>query len=237
MQNNSTFAIAVVLGAAAALTGCTETIPSSDIKTSGIAATIEATAPSASESTVHVTLRAGGDESNTYVDLGGGDRIFTTLAGERKEMSSTSTGEYEAEFSEGAGDTTVTVSLEREDGDNAANSTGTLPEPFVVDEVTASVSRADDLVISWSPASDEEMDIDLDGTCIFNEDITVASGATSATIPGGSLDSTGQMDMPQTCDLTVKLTRSRAGSADRALDQESSFVLQQVRSIKVTSAP
>jgi hypothetical protein len=237
MQIKSTFAIAVVLGATAGLTGCTETLDSQNIKTAGISATIEATAPSETESTVHVTLKAGGDESNTYIDLGGGDRIFATVGGERKEMSSVSSGEYEAESTKGAADTEFKISLERADGDNAPDSIGTLPAPFDLTAVSGTVSRATDLEIAWSPAADDGMEIELDGTCIFNEKIDVASNATSHTVPANSLDSTGPSDMPATCDLTVTVRRSRVGTADRALDAESSFLLEQVRSMKVTSSP
>lgn len=236
MQIKSTFAIAFVLGATAGMTGCTETLDSKNIKTAGISATIEATAPSASESTVEVTLLAGGDESNTYIDLSGGDRIFATIGGERKEMSSTSAGEYEVESTKGEGGTEFTISLERADGDNAPSSVGTLPEPFDLTAVSGTISRAADLEIVWSPAGDDGMELELDGTCIFNEKIPVASNATSHTVAANSLKSTGG-DMPTTCDLTVTVRRSRNGTADKALDAESSFLLQQVRTMKVTSSP
>src|SRR5687767_9404160 len=60
------------------LTGCTETTSSKNIKTGGIAALIEVTATSESSSAVKATLKVGGDESNTYVDLDGTDRIYAS---------------------------------------------------------------------------------------------------------------------------------------------------------------
>ncbi|UQA55012.1 hypothetical protein [Polyangium aurulentum] len=220
------------------LTGCTETIDSKNLRTQGIAATIRATATSDMETTLRATLRAGGDESNTYVALGGGDRIFAMGGDKRVEMEAQSTGVYEAEFATGAADTPFKVDLQREGDDSAPNSAGTLPAPFSVTPLgTEPISRGSDLVIAWTPADDgDAMRIHLDGNCIFFENIDVPGDTGKHTIAADSLRPTNSM-MPESCDVNVEITRSRTGKADTTFDSESSFVLEQVRRTSFTSAP
>ena len=64
------------------MTGCKETTSSENIRTRGIAMTTEVTAHSASHSLVRTRLRVGGDESNTYVILEGGDRLVLVVDGD-----------------------------------------------------------------------------------------------------------------------------------------------------------
>jgi hypothetical protein len=220
------------------LTGCTETIDSKNLRTQGISATIRATATSDSETTLRATLKAGGDESNTYVALGGGDRIFATGGEKRVEMQTQSTGVYEAEFATGAANTPFGVALEREGDDSAPNSAGTLPAPFQITSLgTEPISRASELVIQWTPATDgDAMHIHLNGNCIFFEDIDVPGDSGTHTIAANELKPTNSM-MPGSCDVKVDITRSRNGKADATFDSESSFVLEQVRTTSFTSVP
>jgi hypothetical protein len=229
---------ALVLLGTSLLTGCTETIDSKNLRTQGIAAIIRATATSDSETTVRATLKAGGDESNTYVALGGGDRIFATGGDKRVEMQTQSTGVYEAEFAMGAANTPFGVDLQREADDSAPNSTGTLPAPFQITSLgNEPISRASNLVIQWTPATDgDAMHIHLDGNCIFFENIDVPGDSGTHTIPADKLRPTNSM-MPGSCDVKVEITRSRNGKADTTFDSESSFVLEQVRTTSFTSVP
>lgn len=225
--------------AIAALAGCTETTSSENIKTGGIAALIEVTATSESSSSVKATLKVGGDESNTYVILDKGDELAATAAGgEPKSMSAQSEGVYEAEFGTGAADTEFVVDLKRPNDTPAPNSRGTLPAPFKIGALEDGKSRkTDPLDVTWDPSgSDDSMELEINGSCIFlyTKDIPGDSG--SYTIEAGGLESTGG-DKPETCDLDVKLSRKRSGSADPAYDNESYFHLAQVRKSKVTSAP
>jgi len=220
------------------LTGCTETIDSKNLKTAGISATLRATAISDAETTVLATLKAGGDESNTYVALGGGDRIFASGGDKRVEMDTQSTGVYEAEFAMGAANTPFGVSLEREDGDNAPSSAGTLPAPFTVTPLgTDPISRTADLTVEWTPATDgDAMRIHLDGNCIFFENIDVPGDTGKHTIAANTLKPTNS-DKPESCDVKVEISRSRQGKPDTKFDSESTFVLEQVRTTQFTSAP
>jgi hypothetical protein len=232
----ATWMIGVV--AIAALAGCTETTSSENIKTGGIAALIEVTAGSESSSTVKATLKVGGDESNTYVILDKGDELAATANGDTKGMSAQSEGVYEAEFGTGAADTEFQVDLKRPNDTPAPDSRGTLPAPFKIGTLEDGKSRkADPLDVTWDPSgSDDSMELEINGSCIFlySKDIPGDSG--SYTIEAGQLDSTGG-DKPETCDLNVTLSRKRSGSTDPAYDNESYFHLAQVRKAKVTSAP
>lgn len=238
MKKNVILFAAVLAGTA--MVGCgKETVDGSNIKTPGIAALIDVTATSESLSTVHVDLVVGGSSSNTYVILPSGDKLVATAGTDRKDMSSEGSGEYEAEFATAAGGTEFTVLLDRGAEEDAPNNRGVLPEPFTLGALpTTSPSRAtDDITITWDKTDTaSDMNIKVEGSCIFIEDIDVAGDSGKHTIPKGTLRSTGG-DMPESCDVEVTLTRSRTGSADAIFDKESRFVLNQVRSGKFTSAP
>jgi hypothetical protein len=224
--------------AALALAGCTETLDSKNIRTQGISATIEATAGSATSTRVVATLKAGGDESNTYIDLNAGDKLTAESGGKQVLMTAESTGVYNAQFATGEAETEFKVLLERDVDDDAPNNAGKLPAPFDIGALpTEPVSRAEALTITWSPGdTSDTMHIHLDGDCIFFEDIDVPGDPGTYTIDANKLKPTSS-DKPESCDVNIEVSRSRKGSVDPTLDPESTFVLKQVRSAKVTSAP
>ncbi|WP_437955536.1 hypothetical protein WME76_29010 [Sorangium sp. So ce119] len=226
------------LAATGLLAGCTETLDSKQIRTGGISATLEATADSASSTSLKATLRVGGDESNTYVILSGGDRISAAADGEEVEMSAQGTGVYVADFDVGAGDTEFTVALDREDDDDATGNAGTLPDPFDLEELPReAVPRDEEITIAWSPSgSGDDMAIHVDGDCIFPVRIDVGGDPGTYTIDAGTLESTRSQD-PETCDVDVVVSRTRKGTTDNKFDPESSFELSQVRTGRFPSAP
>jgi hypothetical protein len=215
-------------------------LSSSDITTHGIAATIVVTAWNDRESSVEATLRAGGDESNTYIVLDSGDAIYAQVDGEKKAMTAQSAGVYGARFATGAGGSAFKVSLERPNGDNAPDSTGSLPEPFsFVDVPTTAVSRASDsLIIKWDNGGSGSMELEVNGICIFQKTFSIASGSVQFTIKPGDLESTGVKPEDQkSCDIDLTMTREVRGTPDSAYDNESTFKLRQVRRITVPSNP
>lgn len=218
--------------------GCSkETTSSSNIKTGGIAALIDVYADDDTTATVHVELKVGGSSSNTYVALEGGDSLTATAAGKTKTLTSVDTGIYEADFSGVEGGTEFQVTLDRPDDTTASDNSGTLPDPFTLDEPTSDLSRmTDDLTLSWSPAdTGDDMHVDIDGSCIFHYSHSMADTG-SFVVDAGKLDSTGG-DKPETCNLTAHVERSKDGSADTIFDPESYFTLHQRRSAKFTSNP
>jgi len=218
--------------------GCSkETTSSSNIKTGGIAALIDVNAFDDNTATVHVELRVGGSTSNTYVDLEGEDRLLATAAGKTKTLTVVDTGVYEADFSGVEGGTEFSVTLDRPDDITASDNSGTLPEPFTLEDPSSDLSRMDDdLTLAWAPANTGDgMHVDIDGKCIFGYDDEMSDTGTFV-VEAGELRSTDSDD-PKTCDLTAKVERVRDGSADRAFDPESRFRLHQFRSGRFTSNP
>ncbi|WP_437586734.1 hypothetical protein [Sorangium sp. So ce1000] len=227
------------VAAAGLLAGCTETIDSQQLRTGGISATLEAIAESASSTTLRATLKAGGDESNTYVILGAGDRISATVDGEAVEMSAESAGVYEGDADVGAGGTEIKVLLDRDDDDDdALNNAGTLPDPFDLAALpTDPVPRGEDLTVAWSPSgSGDDMVLDVKGDCIFSKTFDVGGDPGTYTIDAGELEATSSRE-PESCDVDLVIRRSRKGTTDKNLDPESSFELSQVRGGRFTSAP
>jgi hypothetical protein len=218
--------------------GCSkETTSSSNIKTGGIAALIDVNAFDDSNATVHVELRVGGSSSNAYVTLEGQDRLIATAAGKTKTLTVVESGVYEADFSGVESGTEFTVTLDRPDDTTASDNSGTLPDPFTLDDPESNLSRmTDKLTLTWAPAeTGDDMHLDIDGKCIFGYGHDM-SDTGSFVVAAGKLESTGG-DMPETCDLTAKVERAREGSADTAFDPESYFRLHQFRSQKFTSTP
>lgn len=234
--------IGLGLSAALSLLACKETTSSCNVRTAGIAMLTVVTATSESAVRVKTTLLVGGDESNTYAVLDGCDELFAEADGQRKQMSTVDDGVYEAKFDRGDEDTEYRVILEREQDETADGNVGTLPAPFDVtsDFGDEEISREDAMEITWEPSdSGDDMTLDIEDEpagCIYDESANIPGDDGSFVLAGGTLESTDSME-PETCDVTGKLTRSRKGSEDGALDSESSFELRQVRSFKFVSAP
>jgi hypothetical protein len=228
----------VALVTALALLGCKETTSSEFIRTGGIAALIDVTADSADSSTVHVELRVGGDSSNTYVKLQGGDKLSAAAGTEQKDLQAVEDGVYEGTFATGKA-VEFTVNFERtEDADAPANK-GTLPTPF---EIKAPLpadehSRADDAVtITWDKVANTEGTISVDGPCIFPESYTVSGDAGTYAVAKGDLTSLDDMK-PESCKVDIDLSFKREGSTDGAFDSESHFFTYQNRTTSFMSTP
>ena len=219
--------------------GCSkETTSSSNIKTNGIAALTDVYADTDTTATVHVELKVGGSSSNTYIGLDNGDQLIATAGDQTKTLTTTDdVGVYEAKFTGVGADTEFSLVLERPHDTTASSNSGTLPAPFTLDQPTSKLSRKDDdLEVTWAPSgSDDGMDFEFDGSCIFNyKKSPLDSG--SFTLAKGTLESTGG-DMLEGCKITVDAQRSRSGSADPEFDSESWFRLHQRRSTTFDSLP
>jgi hypothetical protein len=224
------------LPAALLALACTESVESTDIRTTGIYPEIEVVATGNGSSKVTVRLKTGGDNSNTFLDLRGDDKLEATVGDETKELDQ-SGNSYIASFDTDEGGTEFTIAFTRgEEDDSAPESIVTLPEPFdmTIDATTA--SRADDDVpYSWEPAGDDDMDWHLDGDCV-----QLASGHTPDdgmnTIAAGDIE-TFDSDKEKTCTVKLQLERAQGGTIDAAFTEGGSIVAKQVRSDTFTSAP
>jgi hypothetical protein len=90
--------------------------------------------------------------------------------------------------------------------------------------------------ISVRDSMELEVEDDAGDGCIYDDSFEITSDDGAYVVEGGELSSTGGDD-PETCDITLKLTRSRRGSFENVLDPESRFRLHQVRSTSLSSAP
>ena len=227
-----------IFACAVALAGCiNETVSSKDVRTGGIAALIGVEAPSDTLSTVYVTLLVGGDESNTFVHLEGGDRLWAEAAGDRRAMDEEETGFYTTAFPTADGDTEFRVVLQRSVDETASENVGVLPDPLTL-EVPEEVSRAEDLFVTWSPSGrEDDVSLDVQGDCLGNStDIDVPGDPGNWVIPAGTLRS-NDGENALTCSPTVTLSRRRSGAVDPAFDSESTFELAQVRRAVFVSTP
>jgi hypothetical protein len=245
---NSKIILCAALASSTALFGCSREVTSSqNIKTAGIAAIIDVTAENDELSTVVAELRIGGSSSNAFVSLDGDDKLVATANDPLKEIDASKdmvvedlAGVYQAEFPTASKDTKFTVTFERAEADETArNNSGNMPAPFKIGPLpdTKPSRASDDITITWdTPDTSAQMEARLNGTCIFSETIDVVGDEGTLTIPKGKLQSTGG-DMPESCEITVTMTRTRKGTADAAFDPESSFELHQVRKASFVSAP
>jgi hypothetical protein len=223
-----------------AAAGCTETVSSDEIRTGGIWMGTVVTAGT-SQSKVKVTLKVGGNESNTYVKLTDRDQLFAIADGDEKEMTKVSDGVYEASFEVTEEDAEFEVHLEREDDDDATGNAGTLPAPFMITSSFGDepFSRAeDDIIVSWAPADsgdDMLLEVEDDGSCITaTKDFDPSGDDGVYAIEAGELEGSNDED---TCELEINVIREREGTRDGNLDDESTFFLRQVRTAFAESAP
>lgn len=215
---------------------CTESVESTDVKTTGIYPVIEVVADGSGSSDVTVRLKVGGNDSNTFLDLKGEDTLEVTVDGDTKTMDQ-SGNEYRASFNVDAEGTEFTVAFLRgEDDDDAPASTVLMPAPFEMMLAVTEASRADDAVdYTWEPAGDGNMATNLSGDCIFDvNDDTPDDGENS--IAAGTIDTT-ESKMDETCTLDLTLTRAQSGDIDSAFTEGGSIVARHVRSDSFTSAP
>ncbi|MFO0564031.1 MAG: hypothetical protein U0263_00130 [Polyangiaceae bacterium] len=220
--------------------GCSqkETTSSSNIRTQGIAATMKVTT-GGQNSSVEAILRVGGDESNTYVILENGDKLTCEAGGETKDLHAEAEGIYRNTFATGAENTEFKIALLRDKDDDAVSNSVKLPAPFKIGALPSNnpSREKDDVTITWDPSGgSDDMTLDVTGSCIFDEHVDLPGDSGSYTLAKGSLESTGGSN-PESCDLDVTIMRTRNGTTDTNLDNESTFKAIQQQTSKFTSAP
>ena len=203
------------------LVGCSD-IKSSALNTSGIHANITAIVHG-DQSIVEVILKAGGENSNTYVELEEGDTLTATDGAETMSLGHTQVGvfhSYNASFSSVAADTEFTVSLSRELEESAPSSIATLTEDFTLISPTDDSihSRQDPLTISWEieDETNEELNIKISGSCIFDITDSVPLTDGSYTINSSDFYATNSQAEAESCQTDVILERRRIGTLDPA---------------------
>lgn len=224
---------------AAGLGGCEETVEGQYLDTEGIAMVVDVTARTDAASEMEIEFLSGGDESNTYVDLGQ-DTVSASGGDEDFELDQDRTGRYTADFATGEGGTVFSVSLDRSDEEksDALDSHGVLPVPFSITlEPAGEVSRAGALSVTWDPSDEaDEVRIDADGDCLFFTFVDGEADDGEYTIEAGDFV-LGSTDDEGSCEATLTVTRTNFGEADPVFDSESKFRLHQERGTTFTSVP
>lgn len=236
--------------------GCSNT-DSENVTTEGMRAEITVSATGNGNTGVSVDLGVGsGGIFSTGVELSSGDTLTatdgTTTRTLVKEGSIIGSISYETTFQTDTEDTQFIVALIRNSGENAENSTATLPAPFNLsaasDTITGDGSQTVDLEWTNSHKSDP-LSIDVDCTCNKTVD-----GQTSKTLIYEEIDSVTddgnasysiqylldvadptQYDLGCTIDLTMKRTRS--GSLDPAFGEGGFIKAVQARTLSIRYNP
>jgi hypothetical protein len=226
------------------LAGCTETVESTDVRTSGIYPEIEVVGDGTGRSVVTVELKVGGDDSNTYLELEGSDRLEATAGGETKTLTG-SGSRYRATFDvDGAGTRFVIAFLRGSDDDDAPSSIATLPDPFRVSSDLSEASRAlqVDVPFRWEPAGDEddededsEMYWFIEGRCILDEDGETPDDG-EAVIPSEQIQ-TLMSNANAACEVDLALSRRQSGELDRAFTEGGRIIASQRRNTTFISSP
>ncbi|HEY3802322.1 MAG TPA: hypothetical protein VGL61_06930 [Kofleriaceae bacterium] len=213
---------------------------SSSLLTSGMSG--EMTAQSSGDGTASVTaeLFDGDPLQLIFVDLGSGDELIAHHGSESQTMQKLqllTIVQYGATFDNAADGDTFSVELQRTVDDGAPSSTMTLPPSFDLDQVPATASRATDLSLSWSPTSSEPMSWQVTGPCIATADGAVSGGDTGAiTIPAASIQ-LASGEMMTSCEATVTISRTLAGTIDSHFGEGGNADGAQVRSATFTTTP
>ena len=229
--------LALVGSLALAAVGCTETVESGDIRTSGIYPEITVEANGSGSSTVTVRLKVGGDDSNTFLELTGGDTLEATVDGDTKTLDETGSYTYRTSFPVDAEGTEFVVSFMRSEADESAPaSVVTLPAPFDLELGATEASRADDdLEYTWDPPGSGNVSWDIDGDCIQHDDGSTPDDGAN-TLAAGSIE-TFESDAEETCTVDLEVTRQNSGDIDAAFTEDGSIVARHVRTESFTSTP
>jgi hypothetical protein len=226
-----------VLPVALLALACTESVESTDVKTTGIYPEIEVVSTNGTSSKVTVWLKVGGDDSNTYLDLKGEDTLEASVDGETKTLDQ-SGDSYSASFDTAAEGAEFTIAFLRgDDDDSAPESVVTMPAPFELDIAVSEASRADDAVeFTWDPPVDGgSMDWHYNGECVqLGSDDTPDDGTHE--LAAGSIE-TFDSDKDKSCTVELEVSRNQGGDIDSAFTEGGSIVAKQIRSATFTSNP
>lgn len=243
MRRSNWVGVLEVVAFGALAMGC-EDVDSKNIKTDGMYAAFSATARGNGETEVRASLRVGGD-NGTYVELSPGDALFAIFGQSGTEEalddhdSALNAHTYSHDFSGIEGNTPVTISFERENDEPAPASITTLPTPFSISGPLpmAEVSRAADLVVTWTPTGGaDDISVTVDGDCFFIESQSPNSDTGSVTFQAGTLEAFNNRET-ETCDGTIVVQRTRGGNVDPAFGEGGHFDGIQERTVTFRSTP
>lgn len=211
-----------------ALVACTN-IDSDDLDTDAMEPDINVRSTEGADgSSVSVVLHVG-DSPTTFVELQGDDTLAATAGGQTVTLEGREllgVVEYTGNVDTKTAGDVVTIAFTRtEEGKaSAPDSNVALTEALALTAPAggASASRAADLEIAWtSEASDDQVRVDWSGGCVAPGSRDVTAGASSLTLEADSIVKREQGEneeepVPDECDVSLTLSRSRSGTIDSA---------------------
>jgi hypothetical protein len=241
-MNRKLSTAALTLSTFLVATGCAQ-VESDDVKTDGIYANLQVEATGNGSSVATASLKVGGSTSNTFLDLSPGDSLVAQSGADSADMVRNETlGAiwYSAVFATDSANTPFKISFVRDVEVSAPDSDVTLPAGFAITGPAAdsSYSRsADAVVVTWdgSGAADP-FSWQITGNCIVAQFGQQTADSGTLTIPAGAIQP-GQNQGAASCQATIQLFRSRAGTLDGAYGEGGSVTARQTRSISILSAP
>ncbi len=216
---------------------CTETVESSDVRTSGIFPEFRVVADGSGATQVSARLKVGGNDSNTYLDLQSGDRIEVSAGGVTHTLNETNAHSYTASFDiDEPGTEFVFAFLRSEQDESAPRSVVTLPDPFALQMTSTEVSRAGGQVgFSWDPPGSGNLRWDVDGDCVWDDRGETADDGSHSLSSDDLRALASRAD--ETCAVQLTLERGRGGSIDSAFSEGGEAVAYQQRVQTFTSMP
>lgn len=214
--------------AAPALVACTN-IDSDDLDTDAMQPTIQVRSTDGADgSSVSVVLHVG-DSPTTFVELQGDDSLTASAGEETVTLEGSEllgVVQYTGNLDTKTAGAVVTIAFTRtEEGKaSAPDSNVTLTEGLALTAPAggATASRAADLAIAWdSAASDDQVRVGWSGSCVVEGSRDVTAGQNTLTLEGGSIAKREQGEneedpVPDDCDVTLTVSRSRSGDIDPA---------------------
>lgn len=209
--------------------GCDE-VDSQDIDTSGIYADISVTGNAGGSALASAVLRVGDATSTAFVELNSGDTLTASDGTETRDMEDAEILEfhsYNTLFDDSAAGTTYTIAFTRDGKDPAPSSTAVLPEPFEFTSPPTESLGTNDLVVTWEPSGKADvMSISFGGDCVDGETQQISGDPGTFTLPANTLKQSASDTDDPGCDVTVTLSRTKAGSLDSAFGGGSAHASQ-----------
>jgi hypothetical protein len=223
------------------LAGCVKT-ESGDLLTSGMHASIHVETLGTGTTDVRATLYLGNPLNLNFVELTGDDRLIARHAGMSKVMTESEVFNvisHHAQFQVDAEGAEFEVAFERTVDAGAPRSTATLPAKFtLVGPAAATVSRADPITLTWSPAGTTDvMSWEIQGDCIERESQNLVADTGTLTIETGRVRKRMGDTIADSCEMTIRVGRSRLGTLDPGYGKGGTILAHQVRTVVLTSVP
>lgn len=219
------------------LGGCSRILPSRELQLSEMSFQMSVLGRSGSETEAAVVVRPGGAAGvfRERADLTGGDRIVAEVDGRQHELSgpvrlsSGSTG-YRAMIPTAVPGTRVRLFFVRS-GRPVPIGAGALPAPFELAELPRSPSASRPLEVRWAPVGSDPMEMAVKGSCLSQTTVWMGED------PGRGVLEPGTLLPPifkwNDCQIDLTVARVGDGGPERGVHPGSSFLIRQVRQVRL----